>query len=295
MQKKKTILLRFMALFMLLIMSCFACTDETEPIPAFVTIAPYTMTTEDSEEGYPSINLPDAWVYADSTFLGGFGVNRPFPVLEEGITRLEVFPGFRDNGIKATPDIYPFYTTVKVDVDLKPGEIDTIYPQIKYRSDLAFPLRDNFDFSTVMESDLDSDPETKLELNQSEAIYGPSCGKITLSKDHTKVQVACNFILSDLPTTGQAVYLELDYKTEVRFAVGVLGYIPSSGAQSIDVVYVNPKKDNWNKIYVNLSEVLHLSQLDDYKIYIAAIYTGDAATDEKQYIYVDNLKVVHFK
>ncbi|MEO7177136.1 MAG: hypothetical protein ABIV51_14445 [Saprospiraceae bacterium] len=293
MQKNRTIRPLYKALLILVVMCCAACQDEVEPIPAFVTVAPFTLTTDAAEEGYPSINLPDAWAYADSIFLGGFGINRPFPVLEEGITQLEIFPGFRDNGIKAAPDIYPFYTTVKVNVDLKPGEIDTIYPQIKYRSGLAFPLRDNFDFSTVMESDLDSDPETKLELNQSEAIYGPSCGKITLSKDHSKVQVACNFILSDLPTTGQAVYLELDYKTDVRFAVGVLGYIPSSGAQSIDVVYVNPK-DNWNKIYVNLSEVLHLSQLDDYKIYLAAIYTGDAAVDEKQNIYVDNLKVVYF-
>ncbi len=82
-------------------------------------------------------------------------------------------------------------------------------------------------------------------------------------------------------------YVELDYKTEVAFQVGVS---MDTGNEIIKapVVTVNPNTE-WNKIYINLITELGGTVPNTYKLFIRALNTS---TSNKE-ILIDNLKLVY--
>ena len=94
---------------------------------------------------------------------------------------------------------------------------------------------------------------------------------------------------SNLPQAGAPVYLELDYKCNTRFLVGVYVNFPQSVLQK-DLLWINPK-ENWNKIYINLtSTVSEAVGADFFKVFIGM--QRDFTLDENS-ICFDNLKVIY--
>jgi hypothetical protein len=83
------------------------------------------------------------------------------------------------------------------------------------------------------------------------------------------------------------VYLELDYKCNVPFTVGLMD---SDGKESAAIV-VN-KQENWNKIYVQLATSVNSLISNRYKVYFRFI-RENGSTDTKE-VYLDNIKLLYF-
>jgi hypothetical protein len=85
------------------------------------------------------------------------------------------------------------------------------------------------------------------------------------------------------------VYLELDYKTNIQFEIGVISYFSNGQTAVTYICGVNPK-ENWNKLYVDLRGEIFRQNAQQYGIVLRAL----KRTQEPANIYFDNVKLLHY-
>jgi hypothetical protein len=89
-----------------------------------------------------------------------------------------------------------------------------------------------------------------------------------------------------LPLGNNNVYLELNYKCNQGFEVGVL-----AGVIQKSTVFITPS-ENWNKIYIQLSDAINRSpNSSNHKIYFKMVKTDDNPNPK---MFIDNIKLLTF-
>ena len=286
--------------------------DQT--IPAYIRIESISIQTNYEEEGAPSSNITDAWVYINNEAIGAYELPAVFPVLAKGVTEVRVDPGIKLNGIAALRTPYPFYKSIVQDVMLVEGEevnlnSDTMFMgdeyvlytmTTTYYSNLEFVWMEDFEDPSIS---LDSTSKSLTDMGRTEpanspeaflASYSKYSGVMALTEDKYLIDVATNVGNSDgfiLPKVGEFIFLEFDYKNNNYFTTG---YYAREEAQIIQhpVLNMNPTSE-WKKIYVNLTPGVS-SQINaiDFNIFFGA-YKETVVSEPR--ILIDNIKLIHRK
>ena len=264
-----------------------AC-EVAGPIPAYIHIEKFDLTTSVGQ-GTASERITEGWFYADGEFLGAYSLPADVPVIAEGNTEILVFPGIKVNGIVSTPDIYPLYDRYEVNLDLSPTITDTVKPKTKYVQTSDFPFLEGFETSNAFIDDLDGNPETKVVVTDSVVFEGLHSAYIRLDSVNPYIEVASLPVIENLPTNNSPVFLEFNYKNNVEFGVGLVGISPNSPGGRVIILGLR-EKEEWNKMYLELTPSLFASDLPAYQILISAFHSSENEISE---IYLDNFKVVH--
>ncbi len=275
-----------------------SCTlfDEPEPQAAFLHLSGIDLSTT-SNEGSASSKINIAWVYVNDKFLGGFQMPVTIPVLEDGAATVLIDPGINANGVSFTPDLYPFYKRIEFNHNFTPGKVDTFSFTTQYSDLTEFAFIEDFSSSThLFSDDRDDDTETFIAITSEDAFEGNS-GLIRLTKTHPVAIVATNYDrikLDNLPRNGLPAWLEVNYKTDVPVVIGVIAYDAIGSASNFPEFGINPRND-WNKIYFNMSDLLLQQNLRSFQIYVSAAIpreNGEFKQDEGS-VYLDNIKLVY--
>ncbi len=286
--------------------------DQT--IPAYIRIDSIIIETNYEEEGAPTSNITDAWVYINNVAIGAYELPAVFPVLANGMTEVRVDPGIELNGIAALRSPYPFYKPVVQEVMLVEGEEvnlnhDTLFTGNEYvpytmttgyYTNLKFVWMEDFEDPSLS---LDSTSKSRTDITRTEpandpeaflADYSKYSGLMILSEEKYLIDVATNVGNDDgfvLPKVGESVFLEFDYKNNNYFTTG---FYAREQAQIIQhpVLNMNPTSV-WKKIYVNLTPGVS-SQVGaiDFNIFFGSY--KEAAVDEPR-VLIDNVKLIHRK
>jgi hypothetical protein len=266
--------------------------NPEEQVPAYLEIAPFSLSTANGE-GSASENITEVWVFIDGAFLGVYDLPATVPVLKYGATEVRLDAGIKDNGISDTPEIYPFYESYTVNLDLEANKTEVIEPSIGYSSDTKFSFIEDFEdnrpriFTEVLTGD------TELEQVQSGVFEGSYSGYFTLERDtRPVVEIATLTDFSGLQEDGVYVYLEVNFKSDVPIVWGLSGEPFAGGGE---VQYYEPgslASDEWKKIYFNLSSLVFDADLESYKIVFQALLTENSPDTAE--VYLDNIKLVHF-
>jgi len=286
-------------LYCLLILLVSACDvfDKDEPIPSFVYIeAADLMVDSDGGQGPGSHAIVDAHIFANDFFVGTIELPGSVPILEEGPTRITVGAGIRNNGISADRIIYPFYESIQKNIDLQPGVVTPFSEDstavFQYFEDDSFGglifLFEGFEnIGNIWEpADFDGPPI----INSSDVVKsGSNSGKIVLDDDFPNFEVYSQTAAWDFSTInpGQPVYLELDYQGNNSLEIGLK--LNTDSQAKIFALGLNPRNE-WTKVYVELTNEIGLAQTTDFQIYLEA---EKNTTDDQAIIYIDNLKVVY--
>lgn len=273
-----------LAVFLLVLGGC----EVAGPIPAYVHIDNFELTTT-AAQGTSSERITEGWFYADGEFLGAYSLPADVPVIAEGNTEILVFPGIKVNGIVSTPDIYPLYDRYEINLDLSPTITDSIEPSTQYINASDFPFIEDFETSNAFIDDLDGNPGTRVEVTESVVFEGMRSGYIRLDTANFYIEVASLPVIENLPTNNSPVFLEFDYKNNVEFGIGLVGVSPSNPGGKVIILGLREKED-WNKMYLELTPSLFASDLPAYQILISAFHDPNNEVSE---IYLDNFKVVH--
>ena len=85
------------------------------------------------------------------------------------------------------------------------------------------------------------------------------------------------------------LYLEMDYRSDVEFRIGMRSPITSGGAnQTYYALNLYPKA-NWTKIYINLGRLW--GQMNHYPEFHVVFHTLNME-QKSGYTYIDNLKII---
>lgn len=305
--------LRYIFLFGIIIL-LFSCKKfkGSQEIPAYLRIEPWTLSTNYDVEGAATQAITDAWVYVDGNLHGCFELKNHddgryvlVPVLEKGNHKLHIYPGIKMNGIASTRVQYPFYKPYVCNKNLVEGEIDTVRPYTHYYSIdstlMRFKMQEDFEEvnniriyridSTYAELlPIDHDEDTNAWLDPVDPINHHRSGHVHLGDSIRKMGLASGE-LADLPTAGNYVLMEMDYKCSAEIEIGM--YIMSSqqGLTPKELYYLR-STDTWKKVYINFSptvtENLHAA-------YVKFYLKSNVAEGESADFYFDNFKLIYIE
>lgn len=286
-----------LSLFMMMAVSSCNKFKGNQEIPAYIHVDTFLLTTNYAIEGAASHKITDVWLYIDNNLQGCYELPATIPVLERGKHVVTLYPGIKLNGISSTRTINPFYKPYIVEEFLlEEKKIDTILPSTTYyskdESTIEFRLKEDFERqitletangsdTTIIRTDRDDPQNWDDEYNNSH--YS---GYVWIG-DTTNYFCLASEELYDLPDQGNSVFLEIDYKCNEIFEVGLFAKV--GGIETIPLIYVNPS-ETWNKIYVNLGpNITNTQQASYFKFYIA----GKVDEGSEAEYYFDNIKLVY--
>ena len=241
-------------------------------------------------QGATSHNIVDMWYYVDGEFKGVFPVGSVMPIISKGTAEITLFAGIKNNGIASTRLPYTVYNPKTYRIDVEPGKTYTLTPEFEYNSSAFFYYADNFDVGSGGGSFFTSTGDSNyVYTSDPSKTWGASGSSIFMSMSDSKSTAAMTQTNSYyLPDGGAVIYVELDYKCNQDFNVGVIGYNTSGGADKRNVVKVN-SSDGWNHIYIQLTATVSTPPTyGTYRVYIET--TKNTDTPE---IYIDNVKLIY--
>ncbi len=302
---KKYSLAAFAALFIVLFNSCSKDWEAQKPV--YLSVPEILLNTDYVSEGTSNSKVTTVWIYANGDAVGVFELPCVVPaILSEGDNEITMYAGINLNGIAASRAIYEGFEALKFTLNYTPSgkaESDTILIDsanrvTSYTNRVTVNLVETFDgaglnFEKTSKSDTNlrktnlSDPDNYVNP-QNPAESNGRAGILYTTKSKDLAEVVSVKALQ-LPGGGANVYLEMNYKCNVPFIVGVFADVAGSTIQQ-PTLYITPKSE-WNKIYVNLvSEVSSQTNATGYKIYFRADHDDDLDTGK---VFLDNLKLVY--
>lgn len=246
-------------------------------------------------QGTASQKITDTWVYTENDLIGAFELPAKFPVLKNGASTLSIFAGIKLNGINETRVPYPFYDRVQKNVTLEQEKVtDLGHLTFMYAATTKFAWMENFEQITLtLDSTARSEVNfTRVRLDELEAVFPGESNDYAASVIIPKDNLVFESVSHDsfkLPTDGKSVFLELNYKSNNPFTVGLV--INGPNASLRPVLVINPSS-KWNKIYINFTPTVSSYQgTSSFRVYFTAM---KSTTDSEARISFDNIKLLHF-
>ena len=271
---------------LLLISSC-ELYNPSEPVPAYIHIERFTLTTDEFTQGSNSHKITDACVYVDDQPIGCFELPATFPVISEGVHKVKVIPGIKVNGISASRAQYPFYNRFEQDVDFKVGTTINLSPTTTYNASTDFAFIEEFEAGVTISASSNSDTNM-YDISDANVFEGAKSGIGYIDNTRTFFECVTNSPYV-LPHGSSPVFLEFNYKSNFQFTVSVIA-IGSAGQAIYPVLHINPTTD-WNKIYVHLTPVVSGTYTaDNYKIVWGMV--NNVGLDSAAVV-LDNIKLIY--
>ena len=288
------ILKGFLKLFFIVILgfSYSSCEliNPDEAIPSYIYIDQIDLETTYSTEGSNTHKITDAWVYINGNSIGTFELPATIPVIQEGTHDLKIRAGIMENGIAATRKTYPFYNSFTVSHTFNPENEDTINPTLNYLTNFQTAWKDDFEDAGISLELTSSSKLSQIDRVSNDSVFdnGKFAASFILSDSISSFECINNQEL-ELPRGNMPVYLEMDYKNDHIFYVGIRVYY--NGVETQKLKLALNESESWNKVYINFAPEIGLSKDGStYKIVFSGELTD--STDNAN-ILIDNLKLLH--
>lgn len=263
--------------------------DSEDFIPAYIKIDSIAFSNTSGLGLTSSHSITDAWVYIDDNLVGAYELPVTFPVLYEDIHSVKIRPGIKLNGIASTRSYYLIYSEYNNDIKLVKDSVVNIKVSSSYSDSDEFAWIENFEIGLpAIEKISGSDTNIIKTSDPDQVFEGSFSGLISLTDDNNYFKAATTEAYV-LPKNGNFVFLELNYKTNNKFLIGLYAQTSSNIVEK-HVLYINPK-DQWNKIYINLTNIVSReTSAKDFKIMFMA--SKDSGIDQAE-ILLDNIQLIY--
>lgn len=294
-------------LLSLLAFSFPSCKDfeGSQTVPSYLRIDTVRVNCDYYTYGANTHSITDVWVYIDDDIIGAYELPAVIPVLQEGPHKVTLRPGIKVNGIAQTRAEYQFLRPVEyASLDLTRDSVITLNPVFTYYpngDNLHMRWIEDFDGGFVSLESVSTSDVGCTRVNgpkawhDPEGIYSSYSGCFVLTSDTMNFKVANSEQFTDLPTTGSACMLEMDYKCSDTCLVGL--YYKDGSVYEYPIYRVNPTcesgtdPDQWKKLYINIGPYLVDNENASYfKLYFSSWSLRNPGT---QYFYFDNLKLIY--
>lgn len=291
----------FLSAIPLFIQSCSQF-DPPVVVPAYGHIDSihfYVQADSASTLGTASANIPYAWVYLDDNPVGAFQMPCTFPIVaSNGVHNILIYPGIDPANGNTALSIDPFYQYYSVNVTLTQGQVTDFHPTSTYYNWVNVLYKEDFDETSTTPLYLSeytgslspSDTSIKI-ITKSSCVFdgkgGSGLAIVTPGNHHYFIGVTTTLTL---PTNGQAVYMELNYRATTYFSIGVFDGYEANFISPSAIVLPTPT-GTWKKMYVSLNNTIQTFSLEAYNIYFAmASDTVDNHSVDS--LLLDNIKVL---
>lgn len=272
----------------LFLMSC-GLGDTAAPIPGYLNITsvevqPYGVNTSETN------NITDLYVFLDGQILGVFPLPAKVPIQNpEKIQDLTILAGIKNSGVSANPVFYPFYKSFVKTIQMAPLQVMDLPVDFRYSDNAKLTFYENFENVNSIFSQNIGNTNGAIQRDVTDSTVGLSCGKVSLGSGLTTLQLATGTGIRKGDVTGGSSYVEFDYKGDGLISVGVLKRIGNNQIENYKIVV--PCRNEWNKIYIEVTDLVSPKDYDDYKLLLGF---SRRENNNIANIQIDNLKHWNF-
>lgn len=267
-----------------------AC-SKGDKVPSYLEIPSVSVTTT-VLQGAPTSKITDVWVSVNDEFIGAWELPARIPVIREGPVEVRVVPAIKRNGMYDDRLRYPFLSPYITTVDLVKNASTSISPIVTYIDAASFWIESFDDPGTLLNLAAASDT-ILLRFTPAEhpeiVLDDTPCGGFVLDEEHRYIRV---FTEENFDVFGGPVFLEMDYRSDIQFTVGVQ-YVFAGSPNIQPYVFVAPTRipsgiTVWNKIHIDLSPVYNTAITQRNFFIEASLPEGRTSAA----VYLENIKLV---
>lgn len=279
------------------LMALQACDDgeeaETE-VPSFIKVDSFQVTTGPGQ-GTNHQNFSDVWVTVEdpNKFKGAYELPAKIPLLREDETEVILRPGIMQDGISSTRNRYPFFTSHREVLDLKPGEVIDLteedrIPAVEYSENISFQWMESFNDEDNINLEISENSTMGFEItNEGDEVFeGSGSLKGAFSEEGQILEVKSDKIFDIDP--NDPAFMELNYRTDLELLIGIISHRGDETRRELKMG-LNPTGNEWNKVYVTFSEFVGRQGMGrPFEIFLGA----QNPTDEDNELFLDNIKFI---
>lgn len=252
-------------------------------IPSYKVL--YKSTYANGGPGTTNHKFTDVKVSVKGVVYGVFPIPCTIPVLDVGTNNVTITPVIKVNGVSTVRSEYSPMSLFDTTITVEAGKVNEVIPTFDYYANgVTFYWVEDFEVSG---SSLIGD--TAIKLQTVEKFEGAKAVKMELRNGQSTC-LSYSSSLLPLPSSSQMLYLEVNYKCNQKFEVGLMN---SSKSPLGSAGGANPSSE-WNKIYFFLTPIASRNPLPSYHVYF--YFTNDSFVDNglgpNPILYIDNIKVV---
>ncbi len=286
---------------LLLLLLAMACSVEKSTIPSYIYVKEFKLNTNLLTQGDTTEDIVDVWLFQNNEFKGSFGLPTYIPITEKDKYNIKLRTGVKRSGQDDQRLLYPFFTDYDTILPLNDLGSDTISPVVSYLPNCKFPLLQDFDgnssFFTIYNP---KKGDSIAKVNDIDAWkINNNSAKFILS-DSTYQLFYFSKELSNLPANGISLFLEIDYKCNSNFSIGINPiYInPNIKKEAYEVFNAKSTNGKWKKLYLDLSleigtEIAKNGAGTKFQIFFMVQKSGEPLIDNT-HLFIDNIKLIHF-
>lgn len=278
----------FSLLFIGLLYNSCNVINPKEPVPTYIQIDSVQLNSTDyNVHGSVKHKITDVWVYYNYQLLGAFELPAKVPIIANGTGQIQVVAGIWDNGMSGTRAKYPFYTVDTFTFNASPTQTIHHIPKFTCRTgDFITYKLENFEQGNTFvkyagDSNIirSSDPANKFEEDW--------VGLIDLHDSINDIQAITSTEYALTP--NKDAYVEFHYKSDINFSIYT--YIYHAGDQYVMEVMSLKARENWTKIYLNVTGFAAAYQYGKFKFIIKAALPANKSQAK---VLLDNFKIVYY-
>jgi len=262
--------------------------DGFEEEPMYISFSEDPSLVVGPDEGADTHDIFGVSVYADGFNVGVFNLPADVPVLDNNTeTDLSVFAVIRNNGQGDRPLEYPFYKSIEISRSFEPGGSVPVNPKFEYKDDLNFLYIEDFEDQHRITENIDGSDTIVIE-KVGDARSGSFSGAIMTSEANPFFEKATFNTFNSADINNTFAYLEMDYKNDIPFRVGIIGIIGNQAERQYKIQL--SISEEWNKIYLDLTPEILTNNYTSYKLLFSSL-PGDTDYGTVQ---IDNVKLITF-
>jgi hypothetical protein len=285
--------LPFLLFAILAVLSGCGFLDPAEDLPIYVDLTNVEVLVDEGDNFTSSLGIKDIWLERNDDFLGIYRLPSIVPVLPGEGTTYILTGGVFESGIADQRVRYPFWKSNFLSFDVQP--LDTVKMPIlfEYFSDsiLLYPFIENFESQAIaFISSPFSSTNVSLGRSTSEFYEGGAAGRALFNENQTRFEIVSSSTFK-LPQSGSNdVWVEVTYKNNVPFKVGVYyEFLSQITAAGPDVLFFS--NEEWTTAYVHINNEVRMAP-DNSNFWVFFRADGEGRVGQ---IILDNIRIIHFQ
>ncbi|HWY38516.1 MAG TPA: hypothetical protein VNY73_08155, partial [Bacteroidia bacterium] len=192
--------------------------------PAYLEIDGYKVITDSQTQGTNYQKFTDVLITSSTTNYGYYPIPGKIPLPFNGNNYLIIRPVIEVNGVSALRVDYPLMKGCDTVLPLNGGgQLNKFRPTFKYFPNVNFRFKEDFEAASTSMVNSNSADTFGVKTDFSQHFNGgQKCLLMQLDANHTSCQAQSSYAFH-LPNDGTSIYLEINYKCNTNFEVGLIG------------------------------------------------------------------------
>lgn len=268
--------------------------NPDEPLPVYIKVEQPVVRVDPNGAFLAPAGARDVWIERGPDVVGVYQAPLVFPFYPGSTSELLIGGGVLSSGMAVQRMRYPFWKPVLASVEgVAPMDTLVLRPEFEYYAldtVVTFPFEEKFEGTSIaLTSTLTGSNAVDISRTTLQPYQGSGCGVARFTTAGQELELLSTRAFR-LPRSGNNdIWAEVTFRSDIPFSAGLIYEGTSVGVINNNIRFESNLE--WRTVYINLNSQVRAIPGDVlFRFFIRASAGGKSG-----FIYLDNLRLVHYK